>query len=179
MRVCHVEVLGAHYLWWVPVKLADTFYVMSLPEGVVIHLGWGRRGEEPTQPQALFLPDFVALSKILPVPANLENRLKLIWHTCSWQHTCEALHSVCGSSMENILRQRNLGSFLVKSWFGGGVAHNGCSKLWMNTSCSSFNCFRMCSSKTHLCSSLQAAYCNLIAIEQCSPLRKDTGIKAC
>ena len=34
----------------------------------------------------------------------------------------------------------------------------GSSKLWMNRSWSSFSCFRMCSSRDHLCDSLQAAY---------------------
>lgn len=52
-------------------ELADASDVVSLPEGVITHLGWGRGRKEPAKPQALLLPDLVALCKILPVPANL------------------------------------------------------------------------------------------------------------
>lgn len=59
-------------MWWVPVQLANTGDVVSLPKGVVTHLRrrWG--GNEPATLHALLLPNLVALCQIIPVPTNLD-----------------------------------------------------------------------------------------------------------
>ncbi len=65
------------HLWWVPVELRDALYVVSLPERVVMDVRWKGGGKEPAQPQALLLPDLVALCQILPVPANLTRKISI------------------------------------------------------------------------------------------------------
>jgi len=56
-------------LWRVPVELAQALYIVPLPQCVVM-VKW-RRGQKPSKPEALLLPDLIGLGQIFPVPANL------------------------------------------------------------------------------------------------------------
>ncbi len=73
--------------------------------------------------------------------------------------TCAALHKDWGSRSENILRLRNWGRVLVKSWSGGGM--EGWIQLCRRSSWSSLSCLRTYSNKDHLCTSFQDLYCKM------------------
>ena len=173
--------LAIAHLWWIPVQLTHTGNVVSLPDGVVIHVGaWGC-GKKPAQSETLFLPKLITLSKILPIPAHLwcviyilcmrvRERDWVAWHECMFLRAAQvvtriltwaALHSDWGSNKENILRQRNLGSTHVKSWSGGGST--GCRRSWITSRLLSSCWRRTYSRRVQRWDSFQAAYHFLIS----------------